>query len=163
MNGNCLPSFPRVMFDIFVVYTLRFKESVVYYAGWRAESLLFEDKYTNKDLGQLFDCGKTAVSNIVLTYLHVLHELWFKDIMIMMPSRKQNQNQSAIVLSDLRMVVDCKNVEIVTQASMDLQKQTYLSYKDMHKVLTDVAFNAKITCSNRFLTRQLVGSFRYVD
>ncbi|CAM4732374.1 unnamed protein product [Leuciscus chuanchicus] len=57
----------RTIFNIFVGYVLRFKESIVYYAGWKVECLSIDDQilmtlmklrhnYTNLHLGQC--CGK---------------------------------------------------------------------------------------------------------
>ncbi|CAM4514876.1 unnamed protein product [Leuciscus chuanchicus] len=155
----------RTIFNIFVGYVLRFKESIVYYAGWKVECLSIDDQilmtlmklrhnYTNLHLGQLFQCGSSCVANVVLTFIYVLHELWFKDIMAAVPSREKNQSSLPLsfqMFRNCRMVIDCTDVEIATPASMDLQKHTYSSYRGMHsfKILLGVAPNAVITYCSR--------------
>ena len=82
----------REIFQIVFNYALRFKDSVTYYAGWRVESVTFEDQmfitlmklrqnYTNLHLANLFSCSVGTISNIVTTFIHVLHAILFKDIM----------------------------------------------------------------------------------
>ena len=58
----------KEVFDIVVRHTLRFKDSINYFAGWKVESITFEDQvfislmkvkqnYTNLHLAQLFNCS----------------------------------------------------------------------------------------------------------
>lgn len=137
----------------------------MYYAGWKVECLSIDDQilmtlmklrhnYTNLHLGQLFQCGSSCVANVVLTFIYVLHELWFKDIMAAVPSREKNQSSLPLsfqMFRNCRMVIVCTDVEIATPASMDLQKHTYSSYRGMHsfKILLGVAPNAVITYCSR--------------
>lgn len=85
----------KEVFQIVVQYAARFKDSMVYYAGWRVESISFEDQvfitlmklrqnYTNLHLGQLFLCSVRTISNIVTTFIHVLHSLLFNYLMTSM-------------------------------------------------------------------------------
>ena len=80
------------VFHIVVNYTIRFKQSINYFAGWRVESISFEDQifitlmkvrqnYTNLHLAQLFHCSVSTIANIVTTFIHVLHSILFTDLM----------------------------------------------------------------------------------
>ncbi|KAK0143219.1 hypothetical protein N1851_018645 [Merluccius polli] len=151
----------RRIFNIFVGYTRRFTESIVYYAGWKVESLSLDDQvfmtlmklrhnYTNLHLAQLFQCSSSCVTNVVLTFIHVLHELWFKDIITTVPSREKNLTSlpsSFQMYRNCRMIIDCTDVEIATPSSMDLQKHTYSKYRGMHSfkilLVSDKAIVAK--------------------
>ncbi|KAK0149204.1 hypothetical protein N1851_010268 [Merluccius polli] len=107
-------------------------------------------------LAQLFQCSSSCVTNVLLTFIHVLHELWFKDIMTTVPSREKNLTSlpsSFQMYRNCRMIIDCTDVEIATPSSMDLQKHTYSKYRGMHsfKILLGVAPNAVITyCSKLY-------------
>ena len=79
---NGLPK--REIFTIVVDYTATFKDSNSYYCGWKVESITFEDQifitllklrlnYTNLHLAQLFSCSVGTISNIVITFVHILH------------------------------------------------------------------------------------------
>ena len=157
----------RVIFDIIVGYTGKFKESINYYFGWQVKCLSFEDQilmtlmklrqnYTHLHLATLFRCSPTSVSNVILTFTYVLHKLWFKDMMSKVPSREKNLTslpESFKLYPNCRMVIDCTDVKIETPATMSLKKLTYSSYRGMHsfKVLIGVAPNAVITyCSTLF-------------
>ena len=72
------------------------------YAGWKVESIAFEDQifitlmklqqnYTNLHLAQLFSCSVETISNIVTTFVHIIHKLFFEDIMTTIPSRNKNK------------------------------------------------------------------------
>ena len=91
----------KEIFTIVVDYTAKFKDSISYYCGWKVESITFEDEifitlmkfrqnYTNLHLAQLFSCGVGTISNIVITFVHILHALLFDDLMRVIPSRNKN-------------------------------------------------------------------------
>ena len=83
----------KEVFNIVVLHALRFKDCIVYYSGWKVESIKFEDQilitlmklrqnYTNLLLAQLFSCSVATIANIVTTtFIHVLHSILFHDIM----------------------------------------------------------------------------------
>ena len=92
----------KEVFQIVVNYAARFRDSMLYYAGWKVESMLFEDQilimlmklrqnYTNLHLAQLYSCSVTTISNIVTTFVHVLHNILFKDVMTSIPTREKNK------------------------------------------------------------------------
>ena len=91
----------KEVFQIVVNYASRFKDSLSYYAGWRVESIIFEDQilitlmklrqnYTNLHIAQLFSCSVVTISNVVTTFVHVLRNILFDDLMTTIPSREKN-------------------------------------------------------------------------
>ena len=160
----------KEVFDIVVEYAANFKESICCYAGWKVESISFEDQifitlmklrqnYTNLHLAQLFSCSVATISNIVITFIHVLHGLLFDDLMTTIPSRDKNKlcsPSSFSTYSSCRIVVDCTDIEVATPSLMSQQNATYSSYRGMNsfKVLTGVAPNGVLT----FVSRLFPGS-----
>lgn len=76
------------VFDIVVRHVTRFKDSIIYFSGWKVHSIKLEDQifitlmklkqnYTHLRLSQLFSCSVSTISNIVLTFVHVLHSIFF--------------------------------------------------------------------------------------
>ena len=151
----------KEVFNIVILYALRFKDSINYYYGWCVNMISFEDQifitlmkarqnYTNLHLAQLFSCSTATISNIVTTFTHVLHYILFHDIMTTMPTRFKNDTcapSSFSQFSSCRVVIDCTDVEIATPKLMSHQSITYSSYRGMNyfKVLIGVAPNAVIT------------------
>ena len=92
----------KQLFDVVVLYTLRFKHSIIYFQGWKVESISLEDQifislmkirqnYTNLHIAQLFSGSETTISNTVITFLHLLHEILFTFFMSTVPSREKNK------------------------------------------------------------------------
>ena len=151
----------KEIFTIVVNYAAKFKDSICYYAGWTVECIAFEDQifitlmklrqnYTNLHLAQLFCCSVSTISNIVLTFVHVLHKLLFNDIMRTIPSRDKNKMcmpSSFSQYSTCRIIIDCTDIEVATPNLMSQQNATYSSYRGMNsfKVLTGVAPNGVLT------------------
>ena len=151
----------KEVFNIVVLYALRFKDSMNYYYGWCVNMISFEDQifitlmkarqnYTNLHLAQLFSCSTATISNIVTTFTHALHYILFHNIMTTMPTRFKNDTcapSSFSQFSSWRVVIDCTDVEIATPKLMSHQSATYSSYRGMNyfKVLIGVAPNAVIT------------------
>ena len=154
----------KEIFNIVVDHTAKFKDSISYYAGWKVESIAFEDQifttlmklrqnYTNLHLAQLFSCSVGTISNIVTTFVHILHKLFFEDIMTTIPSRNKNKvcsPSSFSQYSSCRIVIDCTDIEVATPSLMSQQNATYSSYQGMNsfKVLTGVAPNGVLTYSS---------------
>ena len=157
----------RAIFLDVVFYVGLFNDSIVYFSGWKVDVLSLEDQvlmtlmklrknYTHLHLAQLFHCSSATVSNVIITFIHVLHEILFKDIMSVVPSREKNQLSlpaSFQMFKNCRMVIDCTDIKIAAPHQMDEQKQTYSAYRGMHsfKLLLGVAPNGVITyCSDLF-------------
>ncbi|XP_068680916.1 uncharacterized protein [Montipora foliosa] len=151
----------RDVFNIVVSYTERFKDEINYFAGWRVESIRFEDQifitlmkvrqnYTNLHLAQLFSCSVSTIANIVTTFIHVIHSILFTDLMTSIPSRDKNKLSAPSSFNQFgscRVVIDCTDIEIATPGLMSQQNATYSSYRGMHsfKVIVGVAPNGVIT------------------
>ena len=125
------------VFHIVVNYTIRFKQSIDYFAGWRVESISFED--------QIF-----ITLMKVTTFIHVLHSILFTDLMTSIPSRDKNKLSAPSSFSQFgscRVVIDCTDIEIATLGLMSQQNATYSNYRGMHsfKVIVGVAPNGVIT------------------
>ena len=91
----------KEVFNIVVLHALRLKDCIVYYSGWKVESIKFEDQifitlmklrqnYTNLHLAQPFSCSVATIANIVTTFIHILHSILFHDIMTTILSREKN-------------------------------------------------------------------------
>ena len=151
----------RKVFDIVVNYALRFKDSISYFARWNVELISFEDQifitlmkvrqnYTNLHLAQLFNCSVATISNIVITFIHVLHGILFDDLMTTIPSREKKKISAPSSFSQFgscRIVIDCTDIEVAAPRLMSQQNATYSSYRGMNsfKVIVGVAPNAVIT------------------
>lgn len=151
----------KEIFNIVVLYALRFKSSIRYFYGWVVNSITFEDQifitlmkarqnYTNLHLAQLFSCSVATIANIVTTFTHVLHYILFHDLMTTIPSRFKNNNcapSSFSQFTSCKVVIDCTDIEIAIPRQMNQQNATYSSYRGMNsfKVLIGVAPNAVIT------------------
>ena len=150
----------KEVFQIVVNYAARFKQSINYFAGWRVQSISFEEQifitlmkvrqnYTNLHLAQLFNCSVSTIANIVTTFIHVLHSILFIDLMASIPSRDKNKlcaPSSFSQFGSCRVVIDCTDIEIATPGLMSQQNATYSNYRGMHsfKVIVGVAPNGVI-------------------
>jgi hypothetical protein len=157
------------IFNIVVDYAASFKDSICYYAGWRVDAFSFEDQmfltlmklrqnYTNLHIAELYACSVGTISNVVLAFIDLLHDIFFKDIMTSIPSRDKNKlcaPSSFSQYTSCRIVIDCTDVEIATPGLMSQQSATYSSYRGMNsfKVLVGVAPNAVITFVKSTLPR----------
>ena len=106
--------------------------------------------YTNLHLANLFSCSVGTISNIVTTFIYVLHAILFRDIMRDIPSRHKNSlcvPSPFAQFTSCRIVIDCTDLEIATPKLMSLQNATYSSYRGMNsfKVIVGVTPNAVIT------------------
>ncbi|XP_022801591.1 uncharacterized protein LOC111339241 [Stylophora pistillata] len=106
--------------------------------------------YTNLHLAQLFNCSVATIANIITTFIHVLHDILFKDIMTSIPSQDKNKLSAPSSFSQYgscRIVIDCTDIEVAAPKLMSQKNATYSSYRGMHsfKVIVGVAPNAVIT------------------
>ena len=145
----------------------RFHGSIVQ-AGWNVEGITLESQvfmalmkvrqnYTHLHLAQQFSCSTATVSNVVRTFIHVLHTLFFKKIMATVPSLHKNVNsmpESFLPSArNCRIIIDCTDIKVAAPQDMDVAKMVYSAYRGMHsfKVLIGVAPNGVITfCSQLF-------------
>ena len=87
--------------------------------------------YTNLHLAQLFNCSVATISNIVITFIHVLHGILFDDLMTTIPSREKKKISAPSSFSQFgscRIVIDCTDIEVAAPRLMSQQNATYSSY-----------------------------------
>ena len=151
----------KEVFNIVVKHALRFKDDINYFSDWKVESINFDDQifinlmklrqnYSNLHQAQLFHCSVSTISNIVTTFVHVLHCILFDDLMTTIPSRRKNKLSAPSSFSQFgscRIIIDCTDIEVAAPGLMSQQNATYSSYRGMNsfKVIIGVALNAVIT------------------
>lgn len=151
----------KQIFFIVVNYVKRFSTEIRYFYGWKVERILLEDQifitlmklrqnYTNLHLAELFHCSTATISNVILTFVHVLFKLLYEDCLKTVPSREKNRTsmpESFSLFGHCKMVIDCTDLEISAPGLMSDQKLTYSTYRGMNsfKTLIGVAPNAVIT------------------
>lgn len=150
----------KEIFDIVVEYVADFKERKVESISWEDQIFLtlmkLRQNYTNLHLAQLFSCSICTISNVVITFIYVLHEILFTDIITgSIPSREKNTLSAPSSFSQLnscRIIIDCTDVECATPGLMSEQSLTYSSYRGMNsfKVLVGVAPNGVKTLISNF-------------
>lgn len=134
---------------------------MAYFDGWPVQSVSAADQllltlmklrhgYAHIDLATRFNITRTTVRNIVNTYIHVLHDILFKQFMQQIPSRAKNQLSTPACFEafpNARITLDCTEVWIEIPKSMSDQNLTYSSYKGRNtfKGLVGVAPNGSIT------------------
>lgn len=113
--------------------------------------------YTNLYLAQLFCCSASSQQCNTITFIHVIHKLFFISIMATVTSQEKNQRYLSASFQrsskNWRMVIDCTDIEVATPGQMDLQMQTYSVYRSMRsfKLLLGIAPNSVITyCSDLY-------------
>ncbi len=103
------------------------------------------------DLAQRFDISQAAVTNIVITYVHLIYEVLYQQFMEVIPSRQKNKSclpTSFSNFTNCRAVLDCTEIfTVVARTSMKKQRLTYSNYKhhNTFKGLIGVAPNGVIT------------------
>lgn len=137
-------------------------EEVNYYLGWTVDKILKIDQLLmclmklrlncpHLDLAQRFSVSSSTVTNVILTYLHVLYEVLFEQLNSEMPSRMKNKTclpTSFSKFTNCRVVLDCTEIfTVIARKSMKTQRLTYSSYKHRNtfKGLIGVAPNGVIT------------------
>ena len=160
------------VFNIVLELCQRF--DIEYYLGWRVETISPTDQLfitlrklrTNvsiKVLAWEYKVSDTTITNIVVTWLHVLWEILVHGMMNKLPSRQRNAQclpQSFATFTNCRAVVDCTEIRCSIPKQFAMQSMTYSHYKHYHtlKGLVAVAPNAVHMCQNYIpaqrLTRQ---------
>lgn len=133
-----------------------------YYYRWKVEKLgkidqLFltlmklRQNFPHEDLAVRFNVSQGTVSNIITTWIHVIHEVLFKQLMAQIPPRNKNKlclPNCFSSFTNCRIILDCTEVYTsVSRTSMTAQKLTYSSYKHRNtcKGLVGVAPNGVVT------------------
>jgi len=103
-----------------------------------------------KTLAWEYNVSRRTISNIFLTWLHVLWEVLFNGFMNRLPSRQRNAQclpQSFATFTNCRVSIDCTEVRCAIPKMFVQQSLTFSHYKHYHtfKALVGVAPNGVIT------------------
>lgn len=91
------------------------------------------------------------ITNIVITWINILHQVLFKKCKSKIPSREKNKICMPSVFkpfSNCRIVIDCTEIfTAVFRQSINIQKDTYSNYKHRNtwKALIGIALNGVVT------------------
>lgn len=131
--------------------------------GWKVDSIPFEDQlfitlmklrgnYSNLDLATRNSVSDTTISNLVLTWMNVLHEILSKGLLCAqgIPSLCKYRISLPTCFSSFTswwIVLDCTEVQCEIPSDMEKQSQTFSHYKQRNtlKGLVGVAHNGVIT------------------
>ena len=150
------------MFNILLNMCCRFEIS--YIEGWNVDTVNNEDQllmtlmklrgnFSHVDLGYRFGISQTTVTNIVTTWICVLHEILYKGILLANGIPTVAKNKACLpscfaTFSGCRITLDCTEVQCaIPNISMAQQRQTFSAYKQRNtfKGLIGVAPNGVIT------------------
>ncbi len=137
-----------------------------YFYGWKPVNLTLQDQilmtlmklrlnlgYT--DLRVRFQVSKHTVGNIILTFIHLMHEILFQCGMEgNIPSVAKNLSSLPKCFANYkncRIVIDCTEIRSEVPSRLDEQKDTYSSYKHGNtlKGLIGIAPNGTITYASK--------------
>nr|CAH7713592.1 unnamed protein product [Callosobruchus chinensis] len=135
---------------------------IKYYFKWKVQKMRKIDQlfmtlmklrqnFPHDDLAVRFNLSQGTVSNVVTTWIHLIHEVLFEQVMSSIPSRSKNKMCLPNCFSSFtncRIILDCTEVYTsVCRSSMSTQKLTYSSYKHRNtcKGLVGVAPNGVVT------------------
>ncbi|XP_022183292.1 uncharacterized protein LOC111042882 [Myzus persicae] len=112
------------------------------------------------DLAVRFNCSSATITNIVITWINILHQVLFKKCMSKIPFREKNKlcmPNAFKPFLNCRIVIDCTEIfTAVSRQSMNIQKDTYSNYKHRNtwKALIGIAPNGVVT----FVSKLFPGS-----
>lgn len=137
------------------------KFEICYYSGWNVDCVSKENQLfmtliklrqnlLHEDLAVRFGVSTATVSNIILTWLHVLHEVLYEGLMANVPSLLKNQTCLPNCFSSFtscRVIIDCTEVYTAIPTSMGKKQKLYSHYKHRStlKGLVAVAPNGVVT------------------
>jgi len=144
------------------LYNLVKNVELNYYLKWTVETISKPDQilmtliklrhnFPHFDLSVRFKCSKSTVSNIIITWINILHNTLFSKFMKEMPSRFKNKAclpNAFKLFPNCRVIIDCTEIYTsVSRQSMNIQWDTYSSYKHRNtwKVLIGIAPNGVVT------------------
>ncbi len=103
------------------------------------------------DLSRRYSVSQTTIQNILMTYLHAVHKIFFVGIMSQIPSQEKNKcslPSSFGDISNCRIIIDCTEFRIsAPRKDLVAASATYSNYKHFLSVkyLIGVAPNGAIT------------------
>ena len=133
----------KPIFEVIVETIKRFL-LLSYWSGKPVKSISFEDQLLILlmrlkldlpyfDIARRYSVSQSTIQNIVMTYLHALHEIFYDGMMATLPSQAKNQCSLPDSFGDIancRVIIDCTVFRIATPRS-DLQAAaaSYSNYK----------------------------------
>ena len=161
-------SFPPDVFQVLVNLVIRMSP-FNYYAGWTVSCLSPEDQLLmtlmklrlnckDLDLAVRFNTSRGTVSNVINTYVSVLHEILFEGVLQTcgIPSQlkcKGSMPKSFDDFQSARIAIDATEIIQDVPSDMNCQALSYSNYKSRHtvKAVTCVAPNASLVfCSDLY-------------
>ncbi|XP_061170365.1 uncharacterized protein LOC133179685 [Saccostrea echinata] len=154
-------SFPADVFNV-IVQVLRRMAPFNYFAGWEVTCFSLEDQllicliklrlnFRDLDLAVRFGTSRSTVSNIVNTFISVLHEIFFDGVLkaVGIPSQlkcKGSMPKSFEDFTSARIAMDATEITQDIPSNMNSQSLTYSNYKSRHtvKAVTCVAPNGAL-------------------
>ncbi|XP_069106218.1 uncharacterized protein [Argopecten irradians] len=154
-------SFPFDVFQV-IVNILKRMAPFNYYGGWSVTCFSLEDQllmtlmklrlnYRDMDLAVRFGTSRATISNIINTYVSVLHEILYGGVLQYngLPSQlkcKGSLPKSFEDFSSARIAMDATEVNQDVPSDMNSQSLTFSSYKSRHtvKAVTCVAPNGAL-------------------
>jgi len=149
--------------EIFMcLYNLLKNAEIHYHFQWKVESINQQDQllitlmklrhnFPHFDLATRFKCSNGTITNIVITWINVLHNVLFLQCMNKIPSRHKNQTCLPNCFKpflNCRIIIDCTEIYTsVSRQSMNIQRDTYSNYKHRNtwKILLGISPNGVIT------------------
>ena len=101
-------------------------------------------------LAQQFLCCKATITNIITTFISVLHDILYVNIMSKIPSSSKNASCQPMCFehfSNCRIILDCTEIGVDNTENLEKQCTFYSNYKSKTtlKVLIGVSPNGVIT------------------
>jgi len=138
---------------------------IQYLYGWKVSKLTRENQLfltllklrrnlSHIDLSVRFAMSETAVANVFVSWLILLHYILVDDLLSTVPSREKNQEHlpaSFKGYEDTRIVIDATEITTANPALMDKQKRMFSNYK--HKItskgLVGISPNGNVTFASK--------------
>ena len=156
------------VFNVLLQLCARFEFS--YYWGWNVSSISQQDQlfltllklhcnFSHKDLGVRFSVFPSAITNITITWINVLHEVLYVGLLKdKIPSVSKNRmclSSCFSNFSNCRIILDCTKIQCEIPSNMESQSATFSHYKQCRtfKGLIGVAPNGVITYANGLFPR----------
>ena len=159
--------YTSVPYDVFTfIITILSTFRITYFYDWNVTSLSIEQQLLltlmkfklnlrDLDLATRFCVSRPTISNVINTFIHVLHELFFEGILSRgIPSLKKCKALMPDCFTgeflSTRVAIDATEITMDVPQDLDKQAAAYSNYKSRHtvKAVTGVAPNAALVyCS----------------
>lgn len=153
------------IFDLLLIICKNIK--INYHLKWNVETICVQDQLLitlmklrlnspHIDLAHRFKCSQATITNMFITWIHILYENIFLKFMTKIPSKNKNKlclPSSFSTFTNCRIILDCTEIKTdTTRVSISTQKATYSNYKHYHtlKALIGVAPNGVVTFVSNF-------------